>query len=80
MRFANTTGAIADVSVSVNNRTYATAAFYKTYHIDTGMERADVVYIPVVLKEGENTVKLNMGNKTVTIYDVSFVNVENRWN
>ncbi|MBQ2325149.1 MAG: ADP-ribosylglycohydrolase family protein [Clostridia bacterium] len=80
VRFANTTGTIVDVAVSVNNRAYATAAFYKTYHLDSGMQFEDFVYIPVVLKEGENTVKLNTESKTVTIYDVSFIDIEDRWN
>jgi hypothetical protein len=50
---------------------------------DTSVQKKPLpsfVYIPVVLKEGENTVKLNTESKTVTIYDVSFIDIEDRWN
>lgn len=80
VEFANATGAIADVAVSVNSRNYATAALYKTYSDDCGMEYEDSVYIPVVMKKGENKVKLDLGRCKATIRKVSLVTVKSRWN
>jgi len=53
---------------------------YKTYSDDCGMEYEDFVYIPIVLKKGENKVKLDLGRYKATIREVSLVTVESRWN
>ena len=55
LTFENKNDKIIDLPLSVNYKKYASAALYKT---DTavGYENADCLYIPISLKEGENTV------------------------
>ncbi len=77
--FRNTASSIIDTSVSINGRAYASGAFYKTAKETAGMTQADFVYIPVVLKKGENTVKFDLVNNSVYIDKVELIELETRW-
>ena len=77
--FRNPSSAIVDVAVSTNGRAYASGAFHKTAKDITGMTQVDFVYLPVVLKNGENTVKLDLGNNRVYIDSVELVDVITTW-
>lgn len=77
LTFANTTGKIVDLPITVNRKKYASAALYKTSAADL-MKNADSVYIPIVLNKGENTVSINLSS-SVSIYSAEFVEASARY-
>ena len=76
--FANPTGAIVDASVMVNGTRFNTAPLYMT-GADAAANKADHVYIPILLQNGENTVTLSIGDKTIYIRSVEIVTLTDRW-
>jgi hypothetical protein len=77
--FRNPSSAILDVAISVNGRVYASGGFYKTAKDTAGMKQVDFIYLPVIFKNGENTVKLDLGNNRVYIDSVELVDVTAVW-
>jgi hypothetical protein len=77
--FRNPSSAILDVAITVNGRVYASGGFYKTAKDTAGMKQADFIYLPIILKNGENTVKLDLANNRVYIDSVELVDVTAVW-
>lgn len=77
VRFANTNGKVTNAPLTVNGTKYATAAFYKTAAAD-GAENIDIIYIPLVLSVGENTV-CGTYDGSLTVYDAELVEFSDRF-
>ena len=77
IKFDNSNSSIVNVPITINGTKYASAALYKTCGTN-GMESANHVYIPVVLKEGDNTVSLAPKGK-ISVYSAELVEVQNRF-
>ncbi len=71
LTFANLSGMIP-ASIKINGYTYSSAAFYKT-QTRSDMSSADSVYIPLMLKTGDNTVELSFNKYTLSIFDAQLV-------
>ncbi len=77
--FANISGGIVDGAVSVNGDNFRTTPFYKTGETVTE-GGADCVYIPVVLKDNQNTITIDISGSSLYISKVEVVSVADRFN
>ncbi len=78
--FANTTGKTIDGKITLNGADYGTAPFYKT-GAKLDAEGLDCVYIPLVMGKDENTLFIDIGERsTLYVYDVSVVTLTDRFN
>ncbi len=72
LEYANPHGEIVYAATMVNGKRFNSAPLSKT-GATVRAEQGDYVYIPVVLREGENTVTLNVGAKGIAIRAASLV-------
>ena len=76
--FANPTGKLANVPVTLNGETYATVPFYKTE--TTASASANVTCFPILFQNDVNTVTLDTGDTGLYIYKVEVVHkLQNRF-
>ena len=78
LTFANPNTAVTRIPLNLNGESYMSAALYKTCDSD-GMKNIDVVYIPMVLVEGNNNLEISLSNQTVSILSAEFVNLQSKF-
>ncbi|MBQ5808656.1 MAG: hypothetical protein IIW21_02730, partial [Clostridia bacterium] len=78
LEFSNSSAAFLTAEITLNRKSYRTAAFYKTATAPAGYIAADCVLIPIVLKKGENTLSLKYTGRLV-ITDATVITVDERW-
>jgi len=77
LTFDNFNGEITDLPLTVNGQKYSTAALYKTAAA-SDMQSSNTVYIPILLRKGENTV-ISIYKGTVYLYEAELVDVSARF-
>ena len=78
IKFANVAGSFITANITLNRKSYRSAAFYKTATAPEGYTSADCVLIPVVLKKGTNNFALAFEGR-LTVTEATVITVDERW-